>query len=47
MKPIDEKILISNKFMLKYINDLFDYYNIEYFKFFYCINIWIISINNS
>jgi hypothetical protein len=31
MKPIDEKILISNKFMLKYINDLFDYYNIEYF----------------
>ena len=31
MKPVDEKILISNKFMLKYINDLFDYYNIEYF----------------
>ena len=31
MKPTDEKILISNKFMLKYINDLFDYYNIEYF----------------
>jgi hypothetical protein len=34
MTPINEKILISNKFMLKYINDLFDFYNIEYF----CIN---------
>jgi hypothetical protein len=34
MTPVNEKILISNKFMLKYINDLFDYHNIEYF----CIN---------
>lgn len=31
MTPIDDKLLISNKFMLKYINDLFDYNNIEYF----------------
>ena len=29
-KPFDDKILISNKFLLKYVNDLFDYYNIEY-----------------
>lgn len=30
-EPIDEKILISNKYLIKYINDLFDYHNIEYF----------------
>ena len=29
-KPLNEKILVSNKYMLKYINDLFDYYSIEY-----------------
>ena len=29
-KPINEKILISNKYMIKYINDLFDYNSIEY-----------------
>lgn len=29
-KPINEKILVSNKYLLKYINDLFDYYSIEY-----------------
>lgn len=29
-KPINEKILVSNKYMLKYINDLFDYHSIEY-----------------
>lgn len=28
--PLDEIILISNKFMLKFINDLFDYNSIEY-----------------
>jgi hypothetical protein len=28
--PINDKILMANKFMLKYINDLFTYYNIEY-----------------
>ena len=28
--PIDEIILISNKFMIKFINDLFDYNSIEY-----------------
>lgn len=28
--PLDEIILISNKFMIKFINDLFDYYSIEY-----------------
>jgi hypothetical protein len=27
---INEKILVSNKYMIKYINDLFDYYSIEY-----------------
>lgn len=31
MEPIDDKLLISNKFMIKYINDIFDYYNIDYF----------------
>ena len=31
MTPVDDKLLISNKFMLKYINDIFDYYNIDYF----------------
>ena len=30
-EPINEKILVSNKYMLKYINDLFDYHNIDYF----------------
>ena len=29
-KPINEKILVSNKYMIKYINDLFDFYSIEY-----------------
>ena len=29
-KPINEKILVSNKYMIKYINDLFDYHCIEY-----------------
>jgi len=29
-KPINEKILVSNKYILKYINDLFDYHSIEY-----------------
>jgi len=29
-KPINDKILVSNKYMLKYINDLFDYHRIEY-----------------
>ena len=28
--PVNDKILMANKFMLKYINDLFNYYNIEY-----------------
>lgn len=30
-EPFNDKILISNKFILKYINDLFDFHNIEYF----------------
>jgi hypothetical protein len=29
-KPINEKILVSNKYLLKYINDLFDFHSIEY-----------------
>lgn len=29
-QPINEKILVSNKYLIKYINDLFDYHNIEY-----------------
>lgn len=29
-KPINEKILVSNKYLIKYINDLFDYHSIEY-----------------
>ena len=29
-EPINDKILISNKYMLKYINDIFDYNLIEY-----------------
>jgi hypothetical protein len=29
-KPINEKILVSNKYILKYINDLFDYNSIDY-----------------
>jgi hypothetical protein len=28
--PINERILVSNKYMVKYINDLFDYHSIEY-----------------
>lgn len=28
--PLDEKYLISNKFMIKILNDLFDYLNIDY-----------------
>jgi hypothetical protein len=28
--PINDKILVSNKYMVKYINDLFDYHSIEY-----------------
>jgi len=29
-KPINEKILVSNKYLLKYIHDLFQYNSIEY-----------------
>ena len=29
-KPVDEKILVSNKYLVKYINDIFDYHSIEY-----------------
>jgi hypothetical protein len=29
-KPINEKILVSNKYIIKYVNDLFDYHSIEY-----------------
>lgn len=29
-KPINEKILVSNKYIIKYINDLLDYHSIEY-----------------
>ena len=29
-KPLNDKILISNKYLIKYINDLFDFHNIEY-----------------
>ena len=29
--PINEEILISNKFMIKFISDLFEYNNIDYF----------------
>lgn len=29
-KPLNQIILVSNKYLLKYINDLFDYNNIEY-----------------
>ena len=29
-KPIDEKILVANKYIVKYINDLFQYNSIEY-----------------
>ena len=29
-KPLNEKILISNKYLIKYINDLFDFNNIDY-----------------
>lgn len=29
-KPLNDKILVSNKYMCKYINDLFDYHSIEY-----------------
>lgn len=29
-KPLNEKILVSNKYLMKYINDLFDYNSIEY-----------------
>jgi hypothetical protein len=28
--PINDKILVSNKYMIKYINDLFDYNSIDY-----------------
>jgi hypothetical protein len=28
--PINEKVLVSNKYMIKYINDLFDYHSIDY-----------------
>jgi len=28
--PINDKILVSNKYMLKYVNDLFDYNGIDY-----------------
>jgi len=29
-KPINEKILVSNKYLLKYLNDFFQYHSIEY-----------------
>lgn len=29
-KPINEKILVSNKYIIKYINDLFEFHSIEY-----------------
>ena len=29
-KTINDKILVSNKYLIKYINDLFDYHSIEY-----------------
>ena len=29
-QPLNNKILVSNKYMIKYINDLFDYNSIEY-----------------
>lgn len=29
-KPINEKTLVSNKYLIKYINDLFEYHSIEY-----------------
>lgn len=29
-KPLNEKILVSNKYIIKYLNDLFDYHSIEY-----------------
>ena len=29
-KPLNEKILVSNKYLMKYINDLFEYHSIEY-----------------
>jgi len=29
-KPINDIILVSNKYIIKYINDLLDYHNIEY-----------------
>lgn len=29
-KPINDKILVSNKYIIKYINDLFDFNSIEY-----------------
>jgi hypothetical protein len=28
--PLNDKILVSNKYIIKYINDLFDYHSIEY-----------------
>ena len=31
VQPHHEKILISNKYMIKFINDLFEHYNIDYF----------------
>jgi hypothetical protein len=29
-EPINDKILVSNKYIIKYINDLFDYISLEY-----------------
>ncbi len=31
IEPLDEKLLISNKFLIKYIHDIFFSHNIEYF----------------
>ena len=28
--PVNEKILVSNKYLIKYINDLFQYHSIDY-----------------
>jgi hypothetical protein len=36
-EPLNEKILISNKFLLKYIHDLFKIHNIEYFISYYTL----------
>ena len=45
--PIKDKILISNKYMVKYINDLFDHHSIEYcFVGKSLLGIYIFKVNN-